>query len=189
MSHTPKRALIVDDEESIRYVLSGELKQLGYECMVATDGEEALKILETDQRFMLVMLDVRMPGISGLEVLHRFRPTHPDTCVVMLSALVDTEIAAMALKLGADDYITKPWGPGDIQTRLEEVFSNRVISNSEETGASGPQRIDKGSLDTEEVTKDLVSQQVTAYERITSGMDKPPKSRGLRRWLPWNKKS
>ena len=93
MSRPKQTALIVDDESSIRNILSAQLEELGYECVAVSGGEEALDKVARHQ-FDLMMLDVKMPGMSGLEVLTRFRDDHLETCVVMLSGLVDATIAS-----------------------------------------------------------------------------------------------
>ena len=88
MSVPTKKALVVDDEESMRYVVALQLNHLGYECVTASSGVEALEKLGI-QSFDLMMLDILMPGMSGLEVLSKARIDYPRICIVMLSALVD----------------------------------------------------------------------------------------------------
>ena len=157
MSPSSKTALIVDDEESVRDLLSRQLKHLGYDSVSAPNGQEALEQMAR-QRFDVVMLDVRMPRKSGLEVLRDLRRSDPDTCVVMLSAVVDVEITASALSLGADDYVTKPGNTDYLRTRIKAAQAHRKRVRSGE-----PTR--EVSLD--EITKDLVQQQVALFERLT----------------------
>ena len=73
-----------------------------------------------------------MPGISGLEVLKRTRADHLDTCFLMLSALIDTDVAAAASRLGVDDFLTNPWDPDDLEFRL-----NRAKERRAQTPAAG----------------------------------------------------
>ena len=157
MSPSSKTALIVDDEESVRDLLFRQLKHLGYDAVAVPSGQKALEQMAS-QRFDLVMLDVRMPRMSGLEVLRQLRRSHPDTCIVMLSAVVDVEITASALSLGADDYVTKPGSADYLRVRIEaaQAHSRRVRRGEP------PREV---SLD--EITKDLVHQQVALFERLT----------------------
>ena len=156
-----QRILIVDDEESVRYVFSSRLRRLGYDCTPVSSGREALEALE-NQDFDVVLLDVKMPGMSGLEVLRTLRPEHPLTCVVMLSALVDAEIASAALSMGADTYLTKPCSREYLRDRLQMARKHRarIIREGSEsaTGSSG--------LSLREITEDLIQQQMALYERL-----------------------
>ena len=121
-------ALIVDDEQPVQYLLSKQLEKWGYECAVASNGQEALEELANKQ-FDLMLLDVRMPGMSGLEVLRRSRDDQPSLCVVMLSALIDVKYLGEAIALGADDYISKPCDPDDLDIRLRKAREHRGLVN------------------------------------------------------------
>ncbi len=99
--------LIVDDEESIRDSLSGILQDEGFTSLTAENGETALTLL-SDERPDLVLLDIWMPGMDGLETLTRIREMHPDQLVVMMSGHGTIETAVKATKLGAYDFIEKP---------------------------------------------------------------------------------
>ena len=121
-----KPALKVDDEESIQYLLSKQLEQWGYVCAAVSSGQEALEKLASRQ-FDLMLLDMRMPGMSGLEVLRQSRDDHPAMCVVMLSALLDVKVMAEAIALGADDYITKPCDPDVLKIRLQKAREHREL--------------------------------------------------------------
>jgi len=118
--------LIVDDEEPIRTSISRKLRAQGYHCAVAADGETALRKASA-QDFDLVVLDVKMPGISGMEVLSRLASDHPNTFVVMLSAVSDTHTAVEAMKLGACDYLTKPFDLKEVVLRVERALERRRL--------------------------------------------------------------
>lgn len=188
MKEAQGTVLIVDDEESVRYVLAKELAALGYDPVVVASGQEALASLAT-QKFRLVMLDVKMPGMSGLEVLARLRGAHPGTAVVMLSAIADTDIAAEALRLGADDYLTKPWSSEDLGARVSGVLARKGKPVTRAEAASEGPGSSPRSLDAGDITKDLISQQVTLYERLASQFQEPGQERPKRRWWPWGKKA
>jgi len=124
--------LTVDDEESIRDILCRKLEALGYHCEVASDGNEALwKAFMQD--FDLVLMDIKMPGMSGMEVLPKLTTDHPDTCVIMLTAVSDIQTAVEAMKLGAYDYLTKPFNLDDLVIRVERALERRrlVLENRE----------------------------------------------------------
>ena len=149
--HQPKKTgLIVDDEKLVQYVLLKQLEPLGYECEFASSGQEALEKV-ADKEFDLMLLDMRMPGMSGLKVLQMFRPEHPRTCIVVLSAVADAFIAADAMRLGADDYLVKPCHPADLATRLQRAFARRELVNKGGTPVS--------QVDVEIIERDLEIQQ------------------------------
>lgn len=126
MNEVKGTILIVDDEESIRGILSRRLESEGYKCEVAADGKEALwKAFIRD--FDLVLMDVKMPGMSGMEALPQMVTNHPDTCVLMLTAVVDTENAVEAMKLGAYDYLTKPFDLDDLTMRVDKALERRRL--------------------------------------------------------------
>lgn len=116
--------LIVDDNENNRDILSRRLKRQKYNVSVAENGQEALEMVER-QKFDLIILDVMMPGISGLEVLRRLRKTYSvaDLPIIVATARDQSEDIVTALELGANDYITKPIdfpvALARIQTQLE----------------------------------------------------------------------
>ena len=99
--------LLVDDEQGIRQSLSAVLQDEGYRVLAVATGEECLRALEAD-RFHIVLLDVWMHGLDGLEVLRRLQETHPETVVVMISGHGTVETAVRATKLGAFDFLEKP---------------------------------------------------------------------------------
>ena len=118
--------LVVDDEEAVTELVSRELESAGYECEVASDGKEALyKAFMQD--FDLMLLDIRMPGLSGMDVLNKMVVDHPDTGVVMITAISETQTAVEAMKLGAFDYLTKPFNLDDLLVRVEKALERRRL--------------------------------------------------------------
>jgi two-component system NtrC family response regulator len=99
--------LVVDDEDSLRRVTQVRLLQAGYATDTAKDGEEALALLSR-KSYALVITDMRMPGMSGLDLLRRIRAEFPETAVVVVTAFGTIESAVEAIKAGAYDYLTKP---------------------------------------------------------------------------------
>jgi len=101
------RILVVDDEESQREMLGGHLKNRGYAVTTADSGERALEICQRNF-FEVALLDLKMPGLSGLDLLNRLKEINPDTASIIITAYGSIESAVEALKSGAFDYITKP---------------------------------------------------------------------------------
>ena len=119
---TKGSVLVVDDEDALRTVLSSELVNEGYDIKTASDGDEAISVLEKG-RFDLVLLDIKMPRVSGFEVLKHIRQNHPGTKVVMLTAFADLKNAIESKKLGADDFVSKPYDLVDLLTTIERVLT------------------------------------------------------------------
>src|SRR2546423_1010486 len=104
----PNSVLIVDDEEGIRRTLSGVLEDEGLSVETAASGEDCLKVFER-RVFSCVLLDVWLPGIDGIETLERLKAAYPDTAVIMISGHGNIETAVRATRLGALDFIEKPF--------------------------------------------------------------------------------
>lgn len=113
-----KRVLVVDDEPEIREVLVEYLRGKGFEACAADDGVEALRRLP-EFRPQIVLLDIAMPGLSGIETLHHIKGLPQRTCVVMVSGKEDEEILRRTLAIGAEDYVPKPVDFGYLDSVLE----------------------------------------------------------------------
>jgi DNA-binding NtrC family response regulator len=120
------RILVVDDELSIRISLGDLLRRDGYQVEVADSGESALEMLKT-QSFDLLMVDVKMPGMDGLEMLERVMEDDPDTTVVMMTAYGSIDSAVRAMKLSAIDYVVKPFDPLKIGTLVKQLFKSELM--------------------------------------------------------------
>jgi two-component system, NtrC family, response regulator PilR len=114
------RILVVDDEKSMRDLLSITLGKEGYDVLTAAGGEPAIEMLHRDS-VDAVITDLRMPKVDGLQVLRAAKEISPDTAVIVITAVASTETAVEAMKLGAYDYITKPF-------KLDEV--NLIVRNA-----------------------------------------------------------
>lgn len=102
-----KRILVVDDDESLRRVMQMQLEEAGYEVLAVSQGQDALALME-DTTPSLVITDLKMPGMSGLDLLRKLREAYPETTVIMITAFGTVSTAVEAMKAGAYDYITKP---------------------------------------------------------------------------------
>jgi DNA-binding response OmpR family regulator len=115
------KILIVDDEETLRLLLRHELEQCGFDIDEAESGEIAIEKLQKNH-FNVVLLDIRMPGMDGMEVLRNVRQNNLADKVIMLTGVDEMKIARDSLTLGANDFLTKPY---DIKTLLACI--NRVL--------------------------------------------------------------
>ena len=124
------RILIVDDEPNVRLVFRTALESSGYTITTAEDGAEALMWLG-NAAFDLVLLDLRMPGIGGMEVLEGLREAGHAVPVVIITAHGDVPNAVHAMKLGAIDFLAKPLSPDDLRTVVAEVLARHVAARTE----------------------------------------------------------
>ncbi|MDZ4179052.1 MAG: response regulator transcription factor [Coriobacteriia bacterium] len=115
-----KRVLVVDDEEAILKVVSYALSQAGYEVHTASDGAGAEFMFE-QVRPDIVVLDIMLPGKSGLDIARDLRE-HSDTPIIMLSARGDEVDRILGLEFGADDYVTKPFSPRELVSRVKAIL-------------------------------------------------------------------
>ena len=115
------RVLVVDDDVTVREVVVTYLRAAGHEVEETADGEGALKLLR-DHPADLVVLDLMLPGIDGLEVCERLRERGDDLPVIMLTALGSETDRVVGLERGADDYVTKPFSPRELVLRVDSVL-------------------------------------------------------------------
>lgn len=116
------RILVVDDEEALRTVLSTELNSEGYDVETASDGDEAISIVQ-NKKFDLLLLDIKMPKVDGFEVLKFVKKSFPAVKVIMLTGFADLKNAIESKKLGAEDFVSKPYDLVDLLTTIERVLS------------------------------------------------------------------
>lgn len=121
-----ERILIADDEAAVRRLLRVRLAGEGYRCEEASTGDELLDKMRS-QPAELVILDIRMPGKSGVEVLPEIRAVYPDTAVIMATAVTDTTTAIGCMKQGAYDYVTKPFNLEEVILSIERALEKRGL--------------------------------------------------------------
>lgn len=120
------RCLVVDDEVRLRHALVRLMQGAGFTCLEANSGAEALALLEREP-VELVLSDMRMPGMQGTELLRALRTRHPDTAVVMVTAVAEVDVAVSCLALGAYDYITKPFMFEEVRARVAQALEKRRL--------------------------------------------------------------
>jgi len=114
--------LIIDDDESLRRVMEFTLQEAGYLTYTATDGREGLRLF-TRESPHVVITDIQMPGLSGYDVLRQIKEASPETLVIVITAFGTVEKAVEAMKSGAYDYITKPFGRDELRLVVEKALS------------------------------------------------------------------
>jgi len=119
--------LIVDDEQMVCDVLRRELTEDGYLCVTALTGDDALSKIAT-QGFEVALLDIKLPGISGIEVLKEIRSRCPGTVAIMITVIDEAKTVVEAMKLGASDYILKPFDLDRVNTSIRTVLENKQRS-------------------------------------------------------------
>src|SRR5436189_5910204 len=145
MADRAPRILLVDDEQPIQTLLSFPLQRDGYDVVAAADGREALARF-SEQIFDLVVLDVMLPRMDGLEVCRRLRAKGETVPIIMLTAKTEEIDKVLGLELGADDYITKPFSVREFRSRVKAVLRRAELSrgdeNLEEPIEEGDLRVD-----------------------------------------------
>ena len=122
-----KQILVADDEPNLRRVLSAQLQRDGYEVIAAEDGQAALEVIE-NHHVDVIITDLRMPRVDGMELLKRVIATHPDVPVIMITAHGTVDTAVEALKHGAFDYITKPFEQSELRNVVRKASRTRELS-------------------------------------------------------------
>ena len=120
-----KRVLIVDDEENIRRVTRITLETAGYQVSEASDGERGLEAFGDGTDWDAVLLDQKMPGMDGLEVLRRLKERRSTVPIIMVTAFASIELAVEAMKLGATDFVRKPMTPEIVRNAVQAALSKR----------------------------------------------------------------
>ena len=151
------RVLVVDDDPTVREVVVSYLRAAQHEVVETADGESVAPILR-DQRLDLVVLDLMLPGIDGLEVCRRLRAAGDDVPVIMLTALGSETDRVVGLERGADDYVTKPFSPRELVLRVESV-----LRRAGDRGEPAQGRLEDGDL-----VVDLARHEATLGGRVLS---------------------
>jgi DNA-binding response OmpR family regulator len=130
--------LVVEDDATLAMTLRYNLERAGYRCLVAADGGRALE-LARQERPALVLLDVMLPGMDGIEVCRRLR-AESTVPIIMLTAKVEEIDRVVGLEVGADDYVTKPFGMRELVARVRAALRRAQMQPDEEATANQPAR-------------------------------------------------
>ena len=143
-----KYVLLCEDERSIREIVAINLRRYGYDVLEASSGEEALSLFDKHEKEIgIALLDVMLPGVDGFTVCKTLRKKSSAVGIIMLTARTQENEKIGALKLGADDYITKPFSPSELLARVQALARRTFPSNEEQSShnnslASGEFSID-----------------------------------------------
>lgn len=160
-----ERILIVDDEESIRSLFVEALEELGYSCETARNGLECLEKFYKDNRYDVILLDVQMPELNGIETLKKLKSYAPDVSVIIISASREIENVRVAMKEGAYDYIFKPFNILDVDTVIKRaVERSRLIRANKDHQRNLENRV-------EEQTQELVKLYSGTLEAMILALD------------------
>lgn len=124
-----RSVLIVDDDKNIRLTLAMAIEKLSFAVEMAASGEEALKKL-AQESFSLLLLDMRLPGLDGLEILRRVVKTWPQIKVVVITAYGSADLAVEAMSLGAADFLAKPFNPDDVRRIVTRILHEEAIDQN-----------------------------------------------------------
>jgi DNA-binding NtrC family response regulator len=120
------KILVVDDEEALRFLLASELEAEAFDVQSAGDGDEAIELIrkkiERNERFDVILLDIKMPKVDGFEVLKFVKSGAPETKVIVLTAYADVKNAIESLRQGASDFVSKPYDLDDILTSINRAL-------------------------------------------------------------------
>ncbi len=121
-----KQILVVDDDSQLREIIADGLSTAGYDCQQAGDADEAFEALSAEQAD-LILLDVGLPGVSGIDMLPRLKSEHPELAIVILTGEDDVSTAVWAMREGASDYATKPITLPEVIIRVENALYRQTI--------------------------------------------------------------
>ncbi len=159
-----EKILLIDDEEGIRTVLGITLADYGYEVLKAGSGGEALRLFR-DQKPDIVLTDIKMPGMDGIQVLRKIKEESPDTEVIMITGHGDIELAIQSLKCDATDFITKPINDDALEIALKRANEKIYLKTKMREYTENLERL------VEEKTKELISaERLVAVGQTVAGL-------------------
>ena len=172
MEHKSATVLVVDDEETIRRLVAAKLSTEGYRCLQAENTDAATACLQ-DETVDAVILDIRMPGKSGIDFLPEIKSLSPDTAVVMATAVTETGTAIRCMRQGADDYVTKPFNLGEVTVGVRRALEKRRLQlEIKEAQCSLENRVDEQTARIRQLFLGAIESLVAALEakdHYTSG--------------------
>ena len=139
MLQSNERILVVDDDADIRELFARQLSQIGYKCATAESADAADRALQR-QDFALMLLDIGMPGKTGLALLPELTMRYPDMAVVMVTGHNNTSTAVLAMQEGACDYVTKPVAAGLLTLRVEKALARQALILEKKAYQQQPER-------------------------------------------------
>jgi DNA-binding NtrC family response regulator len=161
------RILIVDDELIVRQSLQSWFQEEGYSVDAVESGKEALEKL-TQSQWDIFLLDIKMPGMDGLELQQKIKEIHPSATIVIMTAYASVETAVEAMKQGAYDYIVKPFDPDDLEHLIRNATERRQLVSE---NVRLREKIEELSLFSEIIGKSSAIQRVLEQVSLVAGAD------------------
>ncbi|HHE39440.1 MAG TPA: sigma-54-dependent Fis family transcriptional regulator, partial [Candidatus Cloacimonetes bacterium] len=158
------KILIVDDNKDMQFLLSNILREEGYEIFSAGNGNRAIEIVKRNEPD-LVLLDIRLPGMDGLQILEKVRKIDKDIIVIMITAFGDVKSAVQAMKLGAHDYVTKPFDNEELSLIISKALNTRYLSK--EVDSLRKQLTEKGEIEKTMGKSDVIKKVIKQVELIS----------------------
>jgi two-component system, OmpR family, alkaline phosphatase synthesis response regulator PhoP len=155
-----KKILVVDDEQSIVTLLKYNLEQAGYEVLTASDGEQG-KNKALEEELDLIVLDLMLPRLDGIEVCKLLRQQRVLTPILMLTAKDDEFDKILGLELGADDYMTKPFSPREVVARVKAILRRAELTSNHANSNEKPDVIEEGQMKIKDLS--IFQEQYEAY--------------------------
>lgn len=140
------KVLIADDDKAILDLLHIYMKNEGYECLLANDGDEALELMNKNKDIDVALLDIMMPKMSGMEVLESMRLSGDQTPIIFITAKEANSDKITGLLAGADDYVTKPFEPLEVIARVKSILRRQGITAHSKQVILEQDRIDLGLI-------------------------------------------
>ncbi len=146
------KLLVVDDNVEMANLLKLYFSKKGYTVLVANTGEEAFKRIEENPDIDAMLLDVMLPDFSGLDILEQVREILKNAAIIMVTGVNDLQTVVNAMKLGADDYVVKPFRLGDIESKIESILfkkattSDRTLTAEEALKLLESAKVDGGNM-------------------------------------------
>lgn len=166
-----EQILVVDDEPLIREPVAQYLSAMGYLCQSAASGEEALRILQ-EHPISLVISDIRMPGLSGLQLLEHVTRNHPNVAIIMMTAVSDLQTAVQSMKQGAYDYITKPFNLDQVCEAVKTALEQRQFRLEDQKIAENLQQmVRQNTFALDSALKDLEQHRDMTLEALVRALD------------------
>lgn len=154
MTASPPHLLVVEDDPALQTLVAGRLRESGYSVATASSGPEALTLADAEPP-ALVVLDVMLPGMDGLEVCRRLRTRYPLVYIVMLTARADEMDRVVGLEVGADDYVTKPFSLSELVARVRAALRRLRLTEEQQLPPDDEPALTFGDLTVDPVRREV----------------------------------
>src|ERR1700693_5470588 len=166
------RILVVDDEETIREIVSSMLTTASYKCLQAASGMEALALLESGEEFELMLSDLMMASLDGIGLLERTKERFPDMPVVMVTAVHDISVALAAIRNGAYDYLLKPFEREQLLATVSRALENRRLKVENRTYQTNLESLVKARTEQLQIAnRDLIGSYDITLQALGDALD------------------